>query len=696
VDRSQRRQGAELARGLTADCEPVPPQGSARSYLLGVDTGGTCTDAAVLDAVSRSVICSAKALTTKGDLSIGVTEAIAAALAKLPSTMSPADIALVSVSTTLATNAVVEGHGGTVGVVLIGFDDAMRAKTGIEGAFPAVPVLAVAGGHDYGGAMVRPVDLHAVSVALRDDAAFATVEAFAVAAQFAVRNPAHEQAVRDLLISETGKPVTISTELTSELDAPKRALTAVLNARLISRVSALISAVKRSMTTVGLDCPLMIMKGDGTLALADSVAQRPIETVLSGPAASLVGAGWLSGLTDFIVSDMGGTTTDLAVFEHGRPVISGRGAEIGGWKTMVRAIDATTIGLGGDSEVISDGLAVQLGAGRVVPISLLASTWPMVMSMLRSDLADTTISSLHGRFLVRPVGGAQPGSLDGLSVTESDIMAAVGEEPIPARHVLRASGAARALQRLQRRGLVFLSSFTPTDAAHVLGLQSNWSADAALAAAQLLARFQAMRSPGEADVIALCQRVHDEAVRRSAVAVLGVVLGLPTAVDGSVTNPLIDAVSRGERQLGRATVSLRPTVPIVAVGGPVKVFYPEVARRLGCDVVFSPFCDVANAVGAATAVIARVVTVDVVADDGGGFRVHSEAGVERATTGPDALKIAHQWASSQAVNHVAIMGANPEGITVRVRVTKHLLPQAVDDTGLFSAVINAEAIGVPT
>jgi N-methylhydantoinase A/oxoprolinase/acetone carboxylase beta subunit len=130
--------------------------------------------------------------------------------------------------------------------------------------------------------------------------------------------------------------VTISSELSSELDAPRRALTAALNARLISRIAILIEAVESAMKELGLHCPLMIVKGDGTLALAEAVARRPIETVLSGPAASLVGGRWLSGLDSFILSDMGGTTTDLGIVINGRPKVTEQGAEVGGWRTMVR------------------------------------------------------------------------------------------------------------------------------------------------------------------------------------------------------------------------------------------------------------------------------------------------------------------------------------------------------------------------
>src|SRR4051812_36741513 len=104
---------------------------TSESYFIGVDTGGTYTDAAVIAAADHRVIASAKAITTKGDLAIGVTEAITKAVASLPRGLKPEDISLVSVSTTLATNAVVEGHGSAVGVILAGFDARMAERTGI-------------------------------------------------------------------------------------------------------------------------------------------------------------------------------------------------------------------------------------------------------------------------------------------------------------------------------------------------------------------------------------------------------------------------------------------------------------------------------------------------------------------------------------------------------------------------------------
>ena len=232
-------------------------------------------------------------------------------------------------------------------------------------------------------------------------------------------------------MARTGKPVTLSTELSSSLDAPRRALTAALNARLISRVSNLIEAVQRAMAQLQIGCPLMIVKGDGTLALAESVVTRPIETVLSGPAASLVGAHWLSGLDSFIMSDMGGTTTDLGVLINGRPRVAPDGAELGGWRTMVRAIDVRTIGLGGDSEVLLGPQGkLSVSPQRIMPVALLGQRFPEVLAMLEADLADVDGgNSMQGRFALLPFGARADAPTGELSPREREVLLQVSDRP---------------------------------------------------------------------------------------------------------------------------------------------------------------------------------------------------------------------------------------------------------------------------
>ena len=658
------------------------------TYLIGVDTGGTYTDAAVIEARGHRIIATAKAITTKGDLAVGVAEAITQALAKLSHEVPPQDVAMVSVSTTLATNAVVEGHGSATGVILIGFDAAMVERTGIARAFPDIPMAVLAGGHNYAGDAVCPLDTEALEAAVR--AMAPKVDAFAVAGAFAVRNAAHEHAVRDAIVALTGKPVTLSTELSTALDAPRRALTAVLNARLIPRISGLIAAVQRAMAQLQIACPLMIVKGDGSLALAESVATRPIETVLSGPAASLVGAQWLSGLDSFILSDMGGTTTDLGLLINGRPKVREEGADVGGWRTMVRAIDVRTIGLGGDSEItLHANGKIQVGPQRVAPVSLIAARYPQVLDMLKADLADVEGGgSLHGKFVLLPFAANTDKEHNGLTARELETLQTITHAPQPMRRLATSLSSQRSIASLQKKGLVQVSSLTPSDVSHVLGLQANWSLEAATMATQLAARLRDMKLPTPERTRAFAKGVWDETVRLTGLAILQTAFGVEMA-----DNPLTHAVCSGTGHLGLAKVSLAPSIPVVAVGGPVKVYYEEVQRRLQCEMVFPEFCEVANAVGAATGVVAQSVTVEVMGDGSGLFRLHSTAGTRQFTNAAEALEAAQALAEQLAHDAVVAMGApHPQ---VKLSVSKQYMPNARDDTGLLQAVIVAEAIGRP-
>ena len=658
-----------------------------KATLIGIDTGGTYTDAAIIDPANHKVLATAKALTTKGDLALGVSEALSLATAKLGAAFQPASVQLVSVSTTLATNAVVEGHGSAVGVILIGFDDAMVERTGIAKSFPGIRIAQIQGGHDHNGEATAPLDEAALVQAIV--AISPVVSAFAIAASFAGRNPAHELRAQELVAQLCDKPSTISTELSTALDAPRRALTAVLNARLISRVTQLVAAMRRAMAAKNIVCPLMIVKGDGSLANADIVASRPIETVLSGPAASLIGAKWLSGIDDFIMSDMGGTTTDIGILVTGRPRVAEQGAEVAGWRTMVKAIDVKTIGLGGDSEVQLDfGGAINIGPQRAVPISLLGQKFPQILAVMEAELSDNEGGSMHGKFVLLPFGATGHGETAGLTSREAEILSDVKVHPQALRKLAISSGAQRAILSLRKKGLIQFSAFTPSDAAHVLGLQNNWSAEAALLAAQLLTRFRDMKAPSEARVQELCKSVWSKTVALSARVILDTAFGETVKADA-----LLDVVAHGLETKGLVRVSLSPTIPIVAVGGPVQVYYPEVARRLGCEVVFAPHCDVANAIGAAAGMVAHKVTVNVEGDGNGAFRVLGAGVIQVYSSGQIALQQASELASTEAQRIALEQGAHNS--RVEVSIQKHYLPEAQNDDGLLSALVTAEATGRP-
>ena len=226
----------------------------------------------------------------------------------------------------------------------------------------------------------------------------------------------------------------------------------------------------------------------------------------------------------------------------------------------------------------------------------------------------------------------------------------------------------------------------------MLGLQDNWSRAAADAAARLAARGRGLGPPTGEAAAALCREIWSETVRLSARALLEVAIG---ASDRPLAGAamLIDAASRGQRRVGLAAIGLKPALPVVAVGGPVKVYHPEAARRLDCEIVFPEHWAVANAVGAASGVVARSVTIAVTGDGAGAFRVHLPDGVMVTSTAKEALTRAETAARRLASEAALAMGATM--VEVSVKRDLKLLPNSVDDNGLFDGQVTAEAIGRP-
>ena len=272
-----------MIRSLDGACDTVPGADCAamtepRRYALGVDTGGTYTDAVVYDERAREIVAKAKSPTTHDDLAIGIGKAIDTAVAD--AAVDPAAIEMVALSTTLATNALVEGTGRPACLVTIGFEDDALDRGGLRDAIGDDAVIVVAGGHTSHGEEVEPLDLDELGELV--DAVAGDVDGFAVTAQFATRNADHELAARDLIRERTGKPVTCSHVLSASLGGPKRGVTALLNARLIAMIEDLVATTAGILADRGVDAPVMIVRGNGSLVSVDFVKDRPVETILSG------------------------------------------------------------------------------------------------------------------------------------------------------------------------------------------------------------------------------------------------------------------------------------------------------------------------------------------------------------------------------------------------------------------------------
>ncbi|MBN1135869.1 MAG: hydantoinase/oxoprolinase family protein [Anaerolineae bacterium] len=617
------------------------------TVALGIDTGGTYTDAALVDYDTGRVLCAAKALTTRRDLSLGIGAAIDAASALCagqPGAPSLSQVSLVALSTTLATNAIVEGHGSPVCLVLIGYDRELIRQCGFENDLVTADVVYVGGGHDIRGDEAAPLDMDALRQAVASVAG--RVEAFAVSGYFGVRNPAHEERAKALIEGMTGLPVTCGHELTARLNSVRRATTVALNARLVPLLRELIDTLRRTLAGRGIAAPVMVVKGDGSLVRAEWAMRRPIETILSGPAASVVGAWHLARQEQadprngaLWVVDVGGTTTDIASLSNGRPRLSREGAQVGRWRTMVEAVDVHTVGLGGDSHVrLDNSRRLVIGPQRVVPLSLLAGQHHQVVAELRRQVQAPPRAEAAAQFLTAHRAPARP-----LEGEEQRILDRLARGPISLAALMQdlryGSLVLRRVEKLAAERLVLCAGFTPTDALHALGRLALWDVEAARLGAEVLSA-QARRDRDD-----LCRAVVDGVSDRAATALVGKALSddsNPPRWEQEPTAALLleRALDGGQDAALGCALTLRQ--PLVAIGAPVAAYMPRVADQLHTRLIIPPHAAVANAVGA---VVGGVVQRQqaLISPLDGRLRLHLPGGVHDFALLEEAVAFAQAW-----------------------------------------------------
>lgn len=306
--------------------------------ILGIDTGGTYTDAVLFETNTGQVIGKAKAPTTHASLEDGIMKSIGA----LSDDTNLSEIEKVVLSTTLATNAIVEGQGHPTGLILIGDPP--------KGELPSVLMAQVGGKVNVKGKIITPLDADAAEKAIQSIAPH--VEAFAVSGMMSVRNAALELQVKAMIQESCALPVVCGHELSAKLGFHDRTVTCILNASLIPIIEDFIKSVEKALKIFNIHAPVFMVKGDGALASLSFIRKKPIESILSGPAASIMGAMALTKAKDGIVIDMGGTTTDSAVVRDHSLALSSLGASVGGWQTQVDSAKITTWGLGGDTQIV--------------------------------------------------------------------------------------------------------------------------------------------------------------------------------------------------------------------------------------------------------------------------------------------------------------------------------------------------------
>jgi len=643
------------------------PRAGRGPLVVGIDTGGTHTDAVLLEYSSREVLGAAKTLTTRADLTIGVTEA----LRQLPID-DPGTIELVGISTTLATNSVAEGKARPVGLLLVGYDPDLVERFDLASKLWASRFAFFGGGVDASGAEQAPLDRDRIAAWVQEQAG--AVEAWAVSAYFSPLDPTHERQTRDLIAELSSLPVVLGHELSTQLDSVKRAATAALNASLVAAMSEFVHAVRGALSHRGIGAPLMVVKGDGSLMPHREATERPVDTILSGPAASAVGGQFLSQLQQALIVDMGGTTTDICLLDGSQVAVCDQGARVGEVRTAVRSARVTTVCLGCDSLLhpeSEDGVAI--GPNRAMPLCRLAAHSPSVTA------------ELH-RLEQRRSGELQPTDLEYWRLAadaEADdppddrrqraLVTVLGEGPRSARSVLSQLGVHHEVQlgltQLERRGVIERAGLTPTDLLHALGRMDRWNLEAARCAVRLGARL----AGSEAEP--WCEAVIDELVARVAEQVVVFLAqhagpaALPDAIEGAWARWLVDRGLSGPDAL--LTIELRCPLPLVGIGAPAAELLEGVAQRLHAPFVLPLDHAVANAAGAvAGSIIVRREAIVYCHDTEGrrSYRVQLEGEQRPFTELEAAQRFARERAAQAATDAAAAAGA----LASTVRVTRRL------------------------
>ncbi|MHB8997605.1 MAG: DUF1638 domain-containing protein [Armatimonadota bacterium] len=647
---------------------------------LGIDAGGTYTDCVLYDLDHRKVICKAKALTTHHNLSVGIDEG----LRKL-SLPEGLQVALVALSTTLATNSIVEGKGGRPGAII------MTPLSHNASDFNWRPLKFVGGALDIRGNEQSAPDREEIAQAVRE-LLDEGVDAFAVSGYASVRNPEHELLVREVIAEQCGLPIVCGHELSSRLDYLARANTAILNARLLSVIGKLLEAVRSSLSAIGVAAPIMVVKGDGSLINEQTARERPVETILSGPAASVSGARHLTEVSEGIVFDMGGTTTDTAVLAQGLVRINPEGATVGGWRTSVEAADIATVGLGGDSHIsFNADRELLVGPRRVLPLCYLAAESEDVKATLERLDPKTITNRGNSQALefFRLGRDHEDAPLDERSL---GLLAALQEGPLSRERLARAIDLVEAsllrTEKLEDMGYIQRSALTPTDLLHVTGEFMAWDAEAA----RLALGFFAGLYGAEPEVV--IELVREQIVRRLCLQVIHHVSGRAfderAALKGE--DYLLD-LALGGTEAGPLAVSLKYEDTIVALGAPVQPFFPEVARRLNARLVIPEHAEVANAIGAvASEVVVRERAI-VRPGELSAYVVHTRSGKREFEKLETAVAAARADAERLAVERASRSGAASPRVRLDVDERRGLLADGAEE--LIEVIVEATAAGRP-
>ena len=333
--------------------------------LLGLDVGGTFTDAVIMD--GHRVIASAKKRTTKDNLMYGIGEALDAVLEDCDTS----NIEQVTLSTTVVTNTIVEAKEQVVDLYVI-----TGPGRNVDDIFPVEPIY-LQGYTDHRGIVVERTPADAVRGIANMVQAHSGTDLAAVSAKFGVRNPHEELSITEEL-KNTYHTISNGSLLSGSLNFPRRTISAYFNSAVTPVFTVFKKNVEDALSARNILAPLHILKADGGSLPMEHMVSRPVETAFTGPAATVLGLSALGviGNKHTVALDIGGTTTDISLWKHGKPLMTKNGVSIREYPSAVRSFAVTSVGIGGESVIRLKNGNLTVGPERVGPSVALGGIEP--------------------------------------------------------------------------------------------------------------------------------------------------------------------------------------------------------------------------------------------------------------------------------------------------------------------------------
>ena len=333
--------------------------------LLGLDVGGTFTDAVIIN--GHRVVATAKRRTTKDNLMNGIGEALDAVLEGYDAS----NIEQVTLSTTVVTNTIVEGKEKPVDLYVV-----TGPGRNVDDIFPVSPIY-LQGYTDHRGIVVEHTPADAVRGIANMVQARSGTDLAAVSAKFGVRNPQEELSITEEL-KNTYHTISNGSLLSGSLNFPRRTISAYFNSAVTLVFTVFKENVEDALRARNIVAPLHILKADGGSLPIEHMVSRPVETAFTGPAATVLGLSALGviGNQHTVALDIGGTTTDISLWKHGRPLMTKNGVSIREYPSAVRSFAVTSVGIGGESVVRFKNGNLTVGPERVGPSVALGGIEP--------------------------------------------------------------------------------------------------------------------------------------------------------------------------------------------------------------------------------------------------------------------------------------------------------------------------------